>query len=108
VNQPPRTLWDSSDDTLAGASAQVRAAAMPWGAETRGAVALTFRVPGNSFNAFDVADEGGAVLVTMLVNPDEARRFAAWLSDAAEAADQAGPPVFSLDAEAPGTAPPPA
>ena len=71
---------------------------MPWGNETRGAVAVTFRVPGNSFNAYDAADDGAAILVTMLVNPDEARGMAQWLQKAADAADEAGPPVFQFDA----------
>lgn len=96
MSQPPRTLWEDSDGTCSGVSVQVRAAAMPWGAETRGAVAVTFRAPGNSFNAFDVVDDGQAVLVTMLVNPDEARGLARWLGEAAGAADEAGPPIFQL------------
>src|SRR5205085_2378051 len=97
MSTSPRTLCENSDIMLAGSSAQVRGAAMPWGTETRGAVALTFRVPGNSFNAFDVSDDGAAVLVTMLVNPDEARGLATWLGEAADAADGVGPPVFHLD-----------
>jgi hypothetical protein len=95
----PKTLWEDSDRLIAGASAQVRGAAMPWGNETRGAVAVTFRVPYNSFNAFDIVEEGAAVLVTMLANPDEARGLARWLTEAADAADEAGPPVFMLDDE---------
>src|SRR5437763_3678874 len=97
MSTSPRTLWENSDIMLAGSSAQVRGAAMPWGTETRGAVALTFRVPGNSLNAFAASDDGAAVPVTMLVNPDEARGLAVWLGEAADAADGAGPPVFHLE-----------
>lgn len=70
---------------------------MPFGTDARGAVAVTFHVPQNGFNAVSIEETGAGVVVTMLVNPDEARALAGSLADAAGAADTAGAPLFDED-----------
>ena len=67
-----------------------RAAAFPVADSIRVGVALTIRVPDGFFRAI----EGGGASATLLLNPGEARGFAAWLDAAAEAADAAGPPLY--------------
>jgi hypothetical protein len=70
---------------------------MPFGSGTRGAVAVTFHVPQNRFNAVSIEETGTGVVVTMLVNPDEARGLADSLTEAAGAAAGAGEPLFDED-----------
>jgi hypothetical protein len=38
--------------------------------------------------------DGGGASATLLTTPDEARGFAAWLEQAASAADRVGPPLY--------------
>jgi hypothetical protein len=63
------------------------------GDATRGGVTLTVRVP----DGFWKAVEGGGMTATLLLNPDEARGFGSWLIEGADAADQAGPPLYGDD-----------
>ena len=90
MNQP-RTLWQDEDGVLSGGSGMVRAAAFPVADSIRAGVTLTIRVPDGFFRAI----EGGGASATLLLNPGEARGFAAWLDAAAEAADAAGPPLYT-------------
>jgi hypothetical protein len=53
-------------------------------------VTLTVQVPDGHWSAL----EGGGANATLVLNPDEARGFAAWLDAAAEAADRVGPPLY--------------
>lgn len=76
---------------MSGGSAAVQAAAFSVGGIERGGVTLTIQVPSGMYR---VADGGGAS-ATLLLNPAEARGFAAWLDSAADAAEAAGPPLYS-------------
>ena len=87
----PQTVWEDSDGVLSGSMATVRAAAMPRGDQMCGAVTLTIRVPQDFFN---IVEQDGSRAATILLNPDEARGIAAWLDDAAQAADRVGPPLY--------------
>ncbi|GAB3869404.1 hypothetical protein GCM10028801_46210 [Nocardioides maradonensis] len=86
----PRTVWEDQGGVLSGGGGMVRAAAFPVGDGERGGVTFTVRVPDGFFTPI----EGGGLSATLLLNPDEARGFAAWLADAADAADTAGPPLY--------------
>jgi len=87
----PQTVWEDSDGVLSGSLAAVRAAAMARGELICGAVTLTVRVPQDFFN---VIQQDGSGVATILLNPNEARRIAAWLDQAAQAADRVGPPLY--------------
>jgi hypothetical protein len=87
----PRTVWQDQDGVSSGGGGIVRAAAFPIGDGERGGVTLTLQVPDDLFAPI----EGGGASATLLLNPDEARGFAAWLDAAAEAADSVGPPLYS-------------
>ncbi len=67
----------------------MRAAAFPVGGDERGAVTLTLHVPDGWFAAHD----GGGGSATLLITATEARGFASWLEQAADAADVVGPPL---------------
>ena len=86
----PRTVWEDQDGVASGGSGLVRGAAFPAGGIDRGAVTLTVRVP----DSFATPIEGGGTAATILLTPNEARGFAAWLDQAAAAADQVGPPLY--------------
>ena len=86
----PRTVWEDQAGVLSGGGGTIRAAAFPVGDGERGGVTLTVRVPDGFFTLI----EGGGASATLLLNPDEARGFAAWLDEAADAADSAGPPLY--------------
>jgi len=87
----PQTVWEDSDGVHSGSMATVRAAAMPRGDQMCGAVTLTVRVPQDFFQ---IVQQDGSGVATILLNPDEARGIAAWLREAARAADQVGPPLY--------------
>jgi len=91
MNSQPQTVWEDSDGVLSGSMATVRAAAMPRGNQMCGAVTLTIRVPQDFFQ---IMQQDGSGVATILLNPDEARGIAAWLDEAALAADRAGPPLY--------------
>ena len=86
----PRTLWEDQDGVRSGGSGMVRAAAFPVAGRERTAVTFTVRVPDGFFSPID---DGGAT-ATLLITADEARGFAAWLSEAADAADAGGPSLY--------------
>ena len=65
-------------------------AAFPVGGIERGGVSLTLQVPAGFFGEID----GGGASATLLLTPQEARGFAAWLDAAAESADAVGPPLY--------------
>jgi hypothetical protein len=88
---PPQTLWEQVDEVNSGSRIMVRAASMPRGGETCGAVVLTVRVPADFFQVMDTDQSGTA---TLLLNPNEAAGLAAWLEQAASSAKQAGPPLY--------------
>ena len=87
----PRTLWQDQDGVLCGGSGMVCAAAFPVADSMRVGVSLTIRVPDELFRPID----GGGASATLLLNPEEARGFAAWLNAAADTADAAGPPLYA-------------
>jgi hypothetical protein len=64
---------------------------MPRGDQMCGAVTLTIRVPQDFFNT---VPQDGSGVATILLNPNEARGIAAWLNEAAQAADRVGPPLY--------------
>jgi hypothetical protein len=64
---------------------------MPRGDQMCGAVTLTIRVPKDFFN---VVQQDGSGVATIPLNPSEARGIAAWLDEAAQAADRVGPPLY--------------
>ena len=68
----------------------VRAAAFTVAGAERGGVTITVQVPDGHWSALD----GGGANATLLLDPDEARGFAAWLDAAASAADDVGPPQY--------------
>jgi hypothetical protein len=84
-------VWEEQDGVLSGASGTVRAAAFQVAGAPRGGVTLTIRVP----DGFWAKTKGGSAWATLLINPNEARGFAAWLDSAADAADRVGPPLYS-------------
>jgi hypothetical protein len=88
-NMEPRTVWHEQDGVQSGGGGVVRAAAFAIAGSERGAVTFTVQAP--SWEQL----EGGGVAATLLLNPDEARGFAAWLDAAAAAADAIGPPLYS-------------
>ncbi|MEO7556819.1 MAG: hypothetical protein ABIV94_09505 [Acidimicrobiales bacterium] len=90
TSDEPTTVWEEKDGVRSGGAAIVRAAAFSIGGSRRGAVSLTLRVPDGSWEAIT----GGGATATLLLNPNEARGFAAWLDAAATAADGAGPPLY--------------
>ena len=75
---------------LSGGGGIIKAAAFSVEGSPRGGVTLTIQVPDGSFAPI----QGGGMSATLLLNPLEARGFAAWLDAAADAADQAGPPLY--------------
>jgi len=91
MTTPPQTVWEDADGVLSGAMASVRGAAMPRGGQMCGAVTLTIRVPEGFF---EVVQQDQSGVATILLNPDEARGIAAWLDEAAQAADRVGPPLY--------------
>lgn len=94
----PQTLWQQSDRLLSGGAVAVRGVAMPHDGESRGAVALTVRVPEGHFQV-DSGD--GSATATVLVGPGEALGISRWLREAAQAADQAGPPLYDWTPDEP-------
>ena len=86
----PRTVWQGQDGVASGGGAIVRGAAFPVGGIERGGVSLTLQVPAGFFGEID----GGGASATLLLTPQEARGFAAWLDAAAESADAVGPPLY--------------
>jgi hypothetical protein len=86
----PTTVWEGQDGVQSGGGAIIRAAAFTIGDVARGGVTLSVRVP----EGFWQAVAGGGMAATLLLNPNEARGFAAWLDDAATAADAVGPPLY--------------
>ncbi len=68
----------------------VRGAAFSVGDTERGGVTFTVQVP----DGFYVPIDGGGATATLLITPNEARRFASWLEQAASAADAVGPPLY--------------
>lgn len=64
---------------------------MPRGDQMCGAVTLTIRVPES---LFQVVQQNQSGVATILLNPDEARGIAAWLDEAAQAAERVGPPLY--------------
>ncbi len=86
----PVTVWQEQDGVLSGGAGMIRAASFPSGDLLCGAVTLTVRVPDGFWQQID----GGGASATLMLNPDEARGFAAWLAEAAAAADAVGPPLF--------------
>ena len=86
----PRTVWEEHDGVAAGGGGAVRAAAFPVGGDERGAVTLTVHVP----DGFFAAREDGSGSATLLITATEARGFATWLEQAADAADLVGPPLY--------------
>ena len=89
---PPQTVWEDADGVLSGGTASVRAAAMPRGGQMCGAVTLTIRVPNGFFEV--VQQERSPVSRPSGLDPNEARGIAAWLDEAAQAADRVGPPLY--------------
>lgn len=87
----PQTVWEDADGVLSGSTASVRAAAMPLGDQMCGAVTLTIRVPEGFF---EVVQQDGSGVATILLNPNEARGIAVWLDEAAQAAARVGPPLY--------------
>ncbi len=87
----PRTLWQDQDGVLCGGSGMVCAAAFPVANSMQVGVTLTIRFPDEFFRPID----GGGASATLLLNPEEARGFAAWLNAATDAADAAGPPLYA-------------
>jgi hypothetical protein len=83
-------VWREQDGVQSGGGGTVRAAAFTIGGTERGGVTLTVQVPDGHWSPVD----GGGVNATLLLNPDEARGFAAWLDAAADAADKVGPPLY--------------
>lgn len=83
-------MWQEQDGVQSGGGGMVRAAAFAIGDGQRGGVTFTVQVP----DGFYAPINGGGMSATLLVTPDEARGFAAWLNDAAAAADQVGPPLY--------------
>ncbi len=83
-------MWQEQDGVQSGGGATIRAAAFPVQGEPHGGVTLTVQVPDGFYGPID----GGGMAATLLLNPMEARGFAAWLDQAADAADQAGPPLY--------------
>jgi hypothetical protein len=68
----------------------VRTVAFAIGDTERGGVTLTVQVPDGFYAPID----GGGATATLLITPNEARGFASWLEEAAEAADVVGPPLY--------------
>ena len=91
MTSQPQTVWEDSDGVLSGSMAVVRGAAMPRGDQMCGAVMLTVRVPEGFFQ---VVQQDASYAATILLNPNEARGIAAWLDEAAQAADRVGPPLY--------------
>ena len=85
----PRTVWEDKDGVQSGGGGIVRAAGFLVAGQERAGVTLTVRVPAGHWSAI----EGGGANATLVLNPDEARGFAAWLDAAADAADAVGPPL---------------
>ena len=86
----PVTVWQEQDGVRSGGGAVIRAAAFPVGDATRGGVTLTVRFP----DGFWQAVKGGGMTATLLLDPDEARGFAMWLTQGADEADAVGPPLY--------------
>ena len=86
----PRTVWQEQDGVQSGGGATVRGAAFTVAGAERGGVTLTIQVPDGFWSAL----ERGGANATLLLNPHEARGFAAWLDAAAGAADEVGPPLY--------------
>lgn len=69
----------------------IRAAAFVVDGEERGAVTLTLQAVDGFWMPLG---DGAGVNATIALNPNEARGFAAWLNEAADAADSVGPPFY--------------
>jgi hypothetical protein len=89
----PQIVWGKSDRLLSGGVIAVRGAVLPDGDELRSVVSITVHL---GPEALRVAADGSAT-ATILVGPQEALGIGAWLRQAAEAAEQAGPPLFGWD-----------
>jgi hypothetical protein len=86
----PRTGWQEQDGVQSGGGGIVRAAAFTVAGAERGGVTISVQVPDGFWSALG----GGGANATLLLNPDEARGFAASLDAAADAADDVGPPLY--------------
>lgn len=91
MSTPPQIIWEESEGLLSGSVVRVRGAAMGRANQICGAVSLTVRVPEHFF---EVVQEDGSGVATLMLNPEEARGIAAWLDEAAHEADQVGPPLY--------------
>lgn len=83
-------MWEQTDGVRSGGSGTVAAAAFEIAGAARGGVTLTVRVPPGFWRQLD----GGGATATLLIDPDEARGFAGWLDEAAEAAAKTGPALY--------------
>jgi hypothetical protein len=86
----PTTVWQEQDGVQSGGGGIISAAEFSVGGSLRGGVVLAVRVPDGHWKAI----EGGGMTASLLLNPDEARGFAAWLDAAATAAEAVGPPLY--------------
>ena len=86
----PRTVWQDQDGVQSGGGAAVRAAAFSVGETERGGVTFSVQVP----DGFYAPINGGGMSATLLMTPNEARGFAAWLDQAAASADEVGQPLY--------------
>jgi hypothetical protein len=86
----PTTIWEEKEGVRSGGGAAIRAASFSVGGSLRGAVTLSVRVP----DGFWEAIEGGGMTATLLLDPDEARGFAAWLDRGATEAEGVGPALY--------------
>jgi hypothetical protein len=85
-----RTIWEQSDQVGSGMRLQVTAAAFSVGGQPRGAVTVTVEVPEGYADVLD----GGGLLATILLDPEEALGLREWLREAAEAASAVGPGLY--------------
>lgn len=83
-------MWQDEDGVLSDGGGVVRAAALTVAGSERGTVTLTGRAPEPHLSAIECVGANAM----LLLNPDEARGFAAWLDTAADAADAVGPPLY--------------
>jgi hypothetical protein len=86
----PRTVREETDGVRSGGSGTVAATAYGIAGAVRGGVTLTVRVPPGFWQQLD----SGGASATLLIDPDEARGFAGWLDEAAEAAERTGPALY--------------
>jgi hypothetical protein len=90
MNDQPETVWEDGTELGSGSRTMVRAAAFPLGSTVHGGVTLSCVVP----EGFFAPVAGGGASATTLMGAGEARQLAKMLSDAADAAEQQGPPIY--------------